>query len=121
MTSRYQILLSVCLVSPALFCASLDAVAERKLRTPVAKVVDVDPRGQVLALSCAGCHGTDGKSAGIIPDIYGKSPDYIESALKDFRSGVRTSSVMGRHAKGYSDEEIHLIAQYFGALQEINK
>ena len=75
-----------------------------------------NPRGQVLSLSCAGCHGTDGKSASIIPSINGKSAEYIESALKDFKSGARVSTVMARHAKGYSDEEIHLIAEYFGSV-----
>lgn len=77
-------------------------------------------RGQILALSCSGCHGTDGKSASIIPSIYGKSTGYIESALLDFKAGTRTSTVMGRHAKGYTAEEIHLIAEYFGNLSKKN-
>ena len=75
-------------------------------------------RGQILALSCSGCHGTDGKSSSIIPSIYGKTTGYIESALLDFRSGARASTVMGRHAKGYTPEEIHLIAEYFGNLSK---
>lgn len=75
-------------------------------------------RGQVLALSCAGCHGTDGKSSSIMPSVYGKTAGYIESALRDFKLGTRTSTVMGRHAKGYTDEEIHLIAEYFGSLSK---
>jgi len=33
-----------------------------------------------------------------------------------FKSGARYSTVMSRHAKGYSDEEIRLIAEYFGRL-----
>jgi cytochrome subunit of sulfide dehydrogenase len=75
-------------------------------------------RGQILALSCSGCHGTDGKSASIMPSIYGKTTGYIESALLDFKSGARMSTVMGRHAKGYTPEEIHLIAEYFGNLSK---
>lgn len=75
-------------------------------------------RGQILALSCSGCHGTDGKSSSIIPSIYGKTTGYIESALLDFKSGARMSTVMGRHAKGYTPEEIHLIAEYFGNLSK---
>ena len=74
-------------------------------------------RGQLLSISCAGCHGTDGKSPGSIPSIAGKSPDTIETALKEFRSGQRESTVMGRHAKGYTDEEIKLIAVYFGTVK----
>ncbi|MFQ6022351.1 MAG: c-type cytochrome [Acidiferrobacterales bacterium] len=70
-------------------------------------------RGAMLSVSCAGCHGTDGKSPGSIPSIAGKSMDFIETALKEFRSGERDSTVMGRHAKGYTDQEIKLIAEYF--------
>lgn len=67
----------------------------------------------MLANSCAGCHGTDGKSPGSIPSIAGKSSAFIEEALKGFRDGSRPSTVMGRHARGYSDEEIKLIADFF--------
>ena len=73
----------------------------------------MDP-GEMLSASCAGCHGTDGHSPGAIPDISGKSADFIRISLQDFRSGERESTVMGRQAKGYSDEEIRLIAEYFG-------
>jgi|GEM_PF-391181 len=75
---------------------------------------DFNPRGQILALSCASCHGTDGKSSGIMPSFYGKSQVYLENALKQFKNDERYSTVMGRHAKGYTDEEIKLIAEYFG-------
>jgi sulfide dehydrogenase cytochrome subunit len=121
MPSKLRILLAACLLSPVLLSASIDAFAAKKKGPPTAKIAEVDPRVEVLSLSCAGCHGTDGKSSGIIPSIYGKSPDYIEAALKDFKSGARYSTVMGRHAKGYSDEEIHMIANYFGAIWEKNK
>ena len=85
---------------------------------PITDPVKLRERGQILALSCSGCHGTDGKSASIIPSIYGKTTGYIESALRDFKSGARTSTVMSRHAKGYTDDEIHLIAEYFGNLSK---
>ncbi|ASQ89543.1 sulfide dehydrogenase [Prosthecochloris sp. GSB1] len=75
---------------------------------------EFDPRGQILALSCASCHGEDGKSVGIIPGFHGKSATYLENALLDFKTDKRYSTVMARHAKGYSDEEIKLIADYFG-------
>jgi sulfide dehydrogenase cytochrome subunit len=70
-------------------------------------------RGAMLSASCEGCHGTAGHSPGSIPDISGKSAEYIQLALEDFRSGERESTVMGRHAKGYTDDEILLIAEYF--------
>lgn len=73
--------------------------------------------GMMLSNTCAACHGTDGKSPGAIPSINGKSAGFISQALKDFRSGNRSSTVMGRHAKAYSDEEIQLIADYFANLK----
>ena len=74
-------------------------------------------RGEMLSVSCAGCHGTDGKSSGAMPSIAGKSADTIETALREFRSGMRESTVMGRHAKGYTDEEIKLIAEYLASRE----
>jgi sulfide dehydrogenase cytochrome subunit len=73
-------------------------------------------RGAMLSNSCAACHGTDGKSPGAIPSIYGKSSEFIKQALTDFREGKRPATVMGRHATGYSDEEIQMIAEYFSSL-----
>lgn len=81
---------------------------------PHAVQADELSRGAMLAVSCAGCHGTDGNSPGAIPAISSKKADFIEQSLKDFRDGKRESTVMGRHAKGYTDEEITLIAEYFG-------
>lgn len=72
-------------------------------------------QGAMLANSCAGCHGTDGKSPGSIPSIAGKSASFIDKTLKEFREDSRSSTVMGRHAKGYSDNEIRLIAEFFAA------
>lgn len=74
-------------------------------------------QGAMLSNSCSACHGTDGKSPGAIPGIYGKSSQFISQALSEFRSGTRASTVMGRHAKGYSDKEIKLIADYFASLK----
>lgn len=73
-------------------------------------------RGLMLSNSCAACHGTDGNSPGSIPSIYRKSPEFISQALLDFREGKRPATVMGRHASGYTDEEILLIAEYFASL-----
>lgn len=75
-------------------------------------------QGAVLSASCAGCHGTDGRSPGSIPTINGRPAEFIRASLEDFRSGKRPSTVMGRHAKGYTDEEIALIAEYFATAAD---
>lgn len=71
-------------------------------------------RAAMLSYTCAGCHGTNGISPGSIPSIYCKKADTIEKALKEYRDGTRFSTVMGRHVKGYTDDEIQLIAGFFG-------
>ena len=83
------------------------------LSTAIAEIT----QGAMLSNSCAACHGTDGKSPGAIPSIHGKSAEFITQALTEFRAGSRPSTVMGRHAKGYSDEEIKLIAEHFASLK----
>ena len=73
-------------------------------------------RATLLSMSCAACHGTDGKSPGSIPSLYGKSSKYIEDQMLHFRKGERKGTVMNRIAKGYSEADIKLIASYFGKL-----
>ncbi|RDH84758.1 MAG: cytochrome C [endosymbiont of Galathealinum brachiosum] len=76
--------------------------------------VEISPSA-MLANSCAACHGTDGKSPGAIPAINGKSAKFISESLKEFQSGARPSTVMGRHSNGYSEQEIQLIAEFFSS------
>ncbi|HEY9148750.1 MAG TPA: c-type cytochrome [Gammaproteobacteria bacterium] len=73
-------------------------------------------RAAVLASTCFACHGTDGKSPGAIPSIYGYPAEIMSSHLKAFRAGSRAATVMDRHATGYTDEEIELIASYLEQL-----
>ena len=69
--------------------------------------------GSMLGNTCAGCHGTNGVSAGPAPTIAGMSPDYIVETMQGFRSGDIRSTIMTRIAKGYSDDDIDAMAKYF--------
>lgn len=75
-----------------------------------------DMRGAVLANTCAGCHGTDGKSPGPIPGLQGLPQAYLVDTMKAFRDGKRPATVMGRIAKGYTDEEIELMSAYLAKV-----
>ena len=69
----------------------------------------------MLSDTCAGCHGTDGASRGPgTPSIGGLSKDYFIELMKGFKSGEIPSTIMGRIAKGYSDEEVTKMAGYYG-------
>lgn len=70
--------------------------------------------GQMLANTCAGCHGTNGHSAGdVMPSLAGMNKRYLHKAMLDFQSGARASTVMGRIARGYSEQEIAAMAAFF--------
>jgi cytochrome subunit of sulfide dehydrogenase len=73
--------------------------------------------GAVMASTCFACHGTDGKSSGAIPSIYGVPAASLIANMKAFKEDLRASTVMNRHAKGYTDEEITHIANYLSAIQ----
>ena len=50
-----------------------------------------------------------------VPTIRGRDPAKIVAAMQAFRSGERSSTVMGRIAKGFSDDETRAIAAWLAA------
>ena len=68
-------------------------------------------RGAVMASTCFACHGTDGKSTGAIPSIYGIPEQSLIAMMNAFRQDLRASTVINRQAKGYTEEEIASIAK----------
>lgn len=98
---------------------------------------------EVLAGNCIACHGPDGTSRGpASPSIggfskvyfvnamlsykYGKDLEKIEAAAKklkidpdDVEGHERLATVMDRIAKGYSDEEIGILADFFAGKRHV--
>ncbi len=74
---------------------------------------------QSLAATCANCHGTQGKGVkdSSVPGLAGLKADYIEAQMQAFKSGARQATIMHQLAKGYSDEQIRLMATYFASQQ----
>jgi sulfide dehydrogenase cytochrome subunit len=72
------------------------------------------PSAEMISFACAGCHGTNGGSAGLtMPSLASQSKTAIVDAMKKFKSGERPSTVMGRLAKGYSDADFDAMAGFF--------
>jgi cytochrome c553 len=64
------------------------------------------------ASSCSGCHPPTASAETKVLPLRGQDPTKIVAAMQAFRSGERPSTVMGRIAKGFSDEEIRTIATW---------
>jgi sulfide dehydrogenase cytochrome subunit len=101
-------------------------------------IADQNPASSMLADTCVACHGKDGNSAGpAIPSLAGMSPNYLMGAMlafkydddeekldsiiesdedfEDVEAFPRYSTIMGRLAKGYTEAEIKLLANYFSS------
>lgn len=71
-----------------------------------------------LAATCFTCHGNEGRSVGNVPpSLAGQDRNYMLQQMKDFKAGKRPATIMHQHAKGYSDEQLELIADYFSKVK----
>lgn len=77
--------------------------------------------GRNLAASCAMCHGTDGRSAGITESLAGRPKDQIVATIKLFREGKKPATIMTQIAKGYTDAQVAAIATYFSEQSPAGK
>ena len=69
-----------------------------------------------LAATCAACHGTAGDTRGAtLPRLAGQPRQTLLATLKAFKTGQRPATIMTQIAKGYTDEQLDLLAAYFAA------
>jgi sulfide dehydrogenase cytochrome subunit len=72
----------------------------------------------IIVTTCFTCHGVNGVGSGKIPELRGLKKSDITESLLGFASGDEKSTIMGRHAKAYSKEEINMLAEYFASLKK---
>jgi cytochrome c553 len=80
-----------------------------------------DKRARGLAAPCAACHGTNGNSVGGTDVLAGMDRALFIKQMKDFKSGARPATVMHQHARGYTDEEIEKLADFFSSQSRVTK
>jgi sulfide dehydrogenase cytochrome subunit len=68
--------------------------------------------GRLLASQCAQCHGTHGN--GGFEELAGEGAREIYDELIEMKYRRGTESIMDLAARGYSDAELRLIADWFG-------
>lgn len=75
--------------------------------------------GERYASTCASCHGTNGVPLGeVVPKLAGMPKDDIVNTMREFKQGKRDATIMHQIAKGYSDQQIELLAAYFAAQKK---
>lgn len=67
------------------------------------------------ASTCAACHGTDGYAQTGMASLAGRDANDLYNLLSEFKSGARPATVMHQHAKGYTNDELKQLAQWFAA------
>jgi len=82
---------------------------------PVAAEASDPNLARNLAATCTGCHGTDGVSRGGTASLAGMAKDSIVRKMQEFKSGTKPATIMHQLAKGYSDEQISLVADWYAA------
>ena len=75
------------------------------------------PSAEMMANTCAMCHGTDGKAVGKMEKLYGKPAGKIADELFEFKQENK-GRIMAPLMKAYTDEQIRMIAKYFESLPQ---
>lgn len=70
-----------------------------------------------LAATCANCHGTAGKAAqgSSVPGLAGRPREETVRLMNEYRDGKRPATIMHQLAKGYTPEQVELMAAWFAA------
>ena len=93
------------------------AVAQQAAPPPAFAPSDLTPAGvRAMAANCAGCHGTEGRAVAAQQrdlSLAGYSRESFVGGMKMYRDGKRPATIMHQIAKGYTDEEIAALADYF--------
>jgi sulfide dehydrogenase cytochrome subunit len=74
-------------------------------------------RGLLVSFTCSGCHGHDFNGVGGIPLLRGRSADELNTKMAEFRSNQRYSTVMGRLARGMTEDDIRAVSTYLANLR----
>lgn len=84
------------------------------LALPVSSAWSADATVRMWAANCQVCHGPQGKSQGAIPSINVLTPEQIKTAIADYASDKRHSTIMGTIARGFAPDRVAAIAEFLG-------
>lgn len=99
----------------AVFATTVFATASGSVAAQDAAATERQVRA--WAASCAACHNTDGRSVGGFPALAGRAADDTYRTLIEFKAGKRPATVMHHHTRGYTDEELRRLADWFATIK----
>ena len=74
--------------------------------------------GQTKSMVCSACHGADGNSSNRnYPSLAGQVPGYIAQQLANFKSGIRSNTIMGGMAQTLTEEDIANLDAWYSSQQ----
>ena len=95
------------IVGGLLALASWSALAQTPTPSP-------PPPGRLLASNCFQCHGTNG--SGGFERLAGMSASEIVNELREMRQEANPG-IMEVHARGFNDQQLQALANYFAGLK----
>lgn len=94
----------------ALFTVAAPVAAQAQATTAPDRVL-----ARNLAATCANCHGTNGHARGDMKPLAGMPADKLIALMADYRAGNLPATIMHQIVKGYTEDQIRLIAAHFAA------
>ncbi|HEY2630681.1 MAG TPA: cytochrome c [Usitatibacter sp.] len=92
------------------------ALALFALALPVAAASGEADVGKKKSTACAACHGANGVSASdAFPSLAGQYEDYLESALRHYKSGKRKNAIMQGQVANLSPKDMMDLAAYYAS------
>jgi len=70
------------------------------------------------ASSCSGCHAASVAVQTPVPRLAGRPAGEIAAQMQEFRAGKRPATVMDRIAKGFTEDEVSAIADWYAAQKD---
>ncbi len=111
MSSRCAGVLGVGLLLWSSTTAAAESANATVIKTAEVVTEEAITQGQILAASCYGCHAEGGASHAAIPSLQGLDQAVLVQRLNGYRTDSIDGTVMNRLAKGYTAQEIELLAE----------
>ena len=80
-----------------------------------------DAQGRNWAGACTGCHGSEGRSSGVIPSIAAMDKERFVRLMAAFRDGTQSATLMNQIARGLNDAQIDKLADYFASRAPVGE